>query len=184
MADEDLTPTDLLELLDYTPETGSLVWRARSAGMFLSGKQSAAHNAAIWNGKFAGKPLEVSGRYARASIFGRRYYAHRIAWAMFYGAWPEREIDHINGNKHDNRIANLREVTTQENSRNIPVKSNNSSGALGVRWRAHANAWEAYICIDRKYRHIGYFKAKADAIAARKATERTHGFHANHGRAA
>jgi hypothetical protein len=180
----ELTPGDLRALLEYDPLTGRLTWKARPASMFPGGKQTPEHNAAIWNGKFAGVDARTTGRYARVAIMGGRYYAHRVAWAIHYGQWPALDVDHINGNKVDNRIANLREATVQENGQNIPIKCNNRSGTMGVRWREHASGWEAYITVDGRFIHIGYFKAKEDAIAARRDKERELGFHQNHGRIA
>jgi hypothetical protein len=122
--------------------------------------------------------------YRRGCFQGREYYAHRVAWALHTGAWPKGEIDHINGDKADNRIANLREVTKVENSRNMPLPANNTSGHIGVAWSKSDKRWTAYIKVGGRRRYLGNFLEKDDAIAARKAAEVRFGFHPNHGRAA
>jgi len=62
----------------------------------------------------------------------KTYAAHRVAWFLHHGAWPMGEIDHINGNAQDNRIANLRDVTHKENTRNMKRRSDNTSGITGI----------------------------------------------------
>ncbi len=98
-----------------------------------------------------------------------RYPAHRIAYAIVYGDPGEKEIDHINHNRSDNRICNLRVVDRQGNSRNSTTPNTNTSGYKGVRWTK--NKWEAYITIDRKYTHLGRFDSINDAINARNMKE-------------
>ncbi|WP_181425564.1 HNH endonuclease signature motif containing protein [Methylobacterium sp. B4] len=183
---KDAVSVDVLrKLLAYDPLSGSMTWLERSPDMFPGGAQTPEHNCAIWNGKFAGRLVETSDkRYARIAIFNRRYYAHRVAWALQTGAWPTREIDHINGNKKDNRLANLREVAELENSRNQPLRKANTSGVHGVRWKEQINRWIAFIGIDGKFIHLGNFLTRAEAIAARRQAEAKAGFHRNHGRAA
>lgn len=162
----------LHELLDYNPDTGEMRWRARPVGMF-----KAEHFQRTWNTRQAGKiAFTVSHQgYRRGMIFRRMYLAHVIAWAMHHGSWPAGHIDHINGIRDDNRIANLRDVTRAQNCRNARMKSTNTSGATGV--IQHKGRWRAYINL-----HLGIFDTIEEATAARKAAEvRIGGYHPDHG---
>jgi hypothetical protein len=99
---------------------------------------------------------------------------------MVYGDEPQ-DIDHINGNRRDNRIANLRAVDRRENMRNARLRSNNTSGIVGVTFSRDRKKWVAQIN-DGKVRSLGRFDKFEDAVEARKAAERRAGFHPNHGR--
>jgi hypothetical protein len=109
---------------------------------------------------------------------------HRIIWAMHYGEWPKKEIDHIDGNPFNNRIENLREVDHLTNGRNQRTPINNTSGACGI-WQdkrySKLGKWGARIKVDYKTKHIGMFDTFEEAVAARKEAEIKHGFHENHG---
>lgn len=126
--------------------------------------------------------MSVSG-YLETSIFRRRVLAHRIIWKMVYGTEPDT-IDHLNGDKSDNCIKNLRSISQTLNSRNQALRKNNTSGVLGVRWEARLHKWHSRINVNRKTVHLGVYASFDEAVAARKAAEREHGFHPNHGRAA
>ena len=169
----------LRSLLDYSPDDGGLVWRQRSREMFDS---CGAFRS--WNTKFSGKPAfrtVNSYGYLTGKLSGKRYYAHRIIWVLVTGNQPE-EVDHINGNKTDNRIENLRSVTRTQNMRNRPISKNNTSGVVGVSWSKSDKKWSAHIRINGRQIHIGRFCRKDAAIAARKAKEEALKFHKNHGR--
>ena len=98
----------------------------------------------------------------------KRKYAHRIIWEMHFGEIPKgMVIDHINGDTLDNRLKNLRMVTTQQNTHNR-VGSNYDRG---VTWNKNAKKWAASITINYKKHHLGYFVNKNDAIEARKEAE-------------
>ena len=138
-----------------------------------------------WNSKYADNPalkVKDSNGYFVGKIFGRKYLAHRVSWAIYSGEWPEHQIDHINGNKLDNRIANLRCATNQENGKNRAIGTNNTSGAIGVFFRNRDLVWVAQVSINGKQKHIGYFKSKDEAIQARANANLEYGYHANHGR--
>lgn len=105
-----------------------------------------------------------------------------MAWLYIYGEFPDGEIDHINGNKADNRICNLRCVDHFTNMKNYPLPRNNKSGIIGVSWYKALSKWEAKIQHDGKSIHLGYFDDLDDAAKARKAAEEKYSFHANHGR--
>ena len=163
----------LRQLLNYDPETGALTWKER------------AEVRPQWNGRYAGKPAGCvdSHGYLKIGIDGRNYYAHRLAWAIHHGEWPQHQIDHINGDKLDNRIANLRDVPQVVNGRNQKMAAHNTSGYAGIHWRKSDRRWQAFIKVDRKQRHLGYFDNLADAVAVRRAAERQYGFTERHGRA-
>lgn len=176
----------LRKLLDYDPESGELTWRERDCSVFNDTPgRSAKHSCRLWNDRNAGKPalhsIDNCG-YRRGSLLGRKMLSHRAAWAIFYGQWPENYIDHINGNRADNRIQNLRDVTRAENQKNQRMNCLNTSGALGVCLFKPTGKWSAEIKVGGEKFHLGYFSCKEDAIAARKAAECRYGFHPNHGR--
>ena len=153
--------------------------------MFKDGKYSAERVCSIWNGKHSNKEaLTVNCRgYRRGRVLGDSYLAHRIAWAVYHGWWPEYEVDHINRNRSDNRIKNLREATRTENTRNKTIQLNNKSGFCGVRFHKKDKKWTASIGVHRKLIHLGNFTDIEDAIVARKSAEIEHGFFSGHGTA-
>lgn len=174
-----LTPDLLRQIVDYDPETGNLTWRERPADLFKN--EMAAKR---WNARFAGKPAFTATAvgYYQGNIFRRPYYAHRIAWAAYYGEWPDGSIDHINHCKTDNRITNLRDVNHKANCRNQSLSTRNKSGVTGVWWDQTRSKWLAYIRPNGRKIHIGYFDDFATAVEARTAFDRKLGFHENHGR--
>lgn len=176
----------LCQILRYETDTGKLFWKERGLEWFNAEKQTREHNAAIWNGKNAGKEafitaLPLGHRYA--GIFGVKYLAHRVAWKMAYGTDPIG-IDHIDGDPTNNRLSNLREAPQSVNGKNARVRKNNTSGVMGVCWAQRLSKWVAQINVDYRKIHLGVFEEFDDAVAARKAAEIAHDFHPNHGRAA
>lgn len=101
--------------------------------------------------------------YLVARIKGKQYKVHRLAWLLFYGEFPDGMIDHINRDKTDNRIANLRIASPELNSANINVRKSSKSGILGVHFCNHAKKWKAKIQIKNKSIHLGYFDNAEDA---------------------
>lgn len=175
----------LRQILDYNPETGALTWRERTPDLFRDGKQSASQNCASWNGRYAGAPAFTS-RHPKGYLMGwinnRAYLAHRIIWMLVHGEEPD-DIDHINGDRTDNRLANLRNVSRSVNLRNARMRRDNTSGVNGV--SREGGRWAAYITVNRKRKFLGYFSNLEDASAARKAAEaRIGGFTVRHGGAA
>jgi len=176
---------DLLrEVLDYDQETGLLWWRERPAKLFRDGGTGGASAAAArWNALHSGRQAFTTRRrvgYLQGRIFDWPYLAHRVAWAVHFGEWPAGEIDHINGAKDDNKIANLRNASRVENARNQSVPRDNKSGHIGVSFET--GKWRAQIMADGRRKHLGLFDSIEAAAAARKAAEREHGYHPNHGR--
>lgn len=145
----ELTAARLRELLHYDPETGVFV-RLNSMRSDRIGKQATG--------------LHSKG-YARIFVEDRKHYAHRLAWLYVHGKWPDGDIDHINHDKTDNRIENLRDVSRSTNAENlIGAKSHNrSSGLLGVSWHKAAAKWSASIQTEGVPRHLGLFQTKREA---------------------
>lgn len=187
MAKRELPSQEVLrQLVDYGPDTGHFTWLSRPEDFFDDGKQTKKHNAAIWNGKNAGKPAFVTPMgygYLSAGIFGQTVLAHRAAWKWMTGE-EAAVIDHIDGDPKNNKWSNLRSVCQQDNSKNARRSKNNTSGAVGVVWNKQRSRWCASIHINYRKKHLGLFDKFEDAVAARKAAELEHGFHENHGRAA
>jgi len=163
-----MTQSRLRELLDYDPTTGIFVRKVKS-------------NKNTIIGSIAGG-INISNGYAYIRVDKKRYRAHRLAWLYMFGVFPKNEIDHINHIKLDNRISNLREATSLDNSRNSSRRKSNTSGTTGVSWYSKTNKWVARIKINGKNIYLGYFKEKKDAIRARKIAENKYGFHKNHGK--
>lgn len=159
--------TELQRVLDYQPETGELIWRVRVAQRSPGGSVAGS--------------LTDDG-YVAISFRGARLKAHRVAMALTLGKWPEEEVDHINGDRADNRLENLRLATHSENRCNVRSYRNNKSGHKGVFWHKREGKWAAQITKDKKHRHLGYFSAKEDAVEAyRTAAAMHHGEFANVG---
>lgn len=111
----EITPASLRELLSYNRETGELVWRYRAAKWF---ERHADYSA--WNKKYAEREAftAINGDgYLHGNVHGKTLLAHRVAFAIHYGEWPDH-IDHINHDRTDNRLENIRSVTQAENNRN------------------------------------------------------------------
>jgi hypothetical protein len=119
--------------------------------------------------------------YICISIHDRKLPAHRLAWLYVHGEWPTLQVDHINGNRADNRIENLRLASAEQNQRNRRFGGDTSSGVKGVNWSRSNNKWVAKCWTNGRQVHIGYF---ADITAAKAAVtefrERHHGDFARH----
>lgn len=169
----------LLQLLSYEPETGELFWKPRATGTFPSERSAKRWNT-IYAGQEAFTGVHVTG-YREGRIHSERYKAHRVIWKMVFGEDPS-EIDHVNGDRADNRLANLREVDRTGNARNRAIHTSNTSGVIGVMWHKATGKWLAKIGVGYSSRHLILSDSFDEAVAARKAAEVQHGFHPNHGR--
>lgn len=171
MASKKDIDTDLLRaLLEYDPETGGLTWKERPINMFQDrgGRYSAEWCQKKFNNKHAGKPAFAcmsSAGYLVGGILGKVYSAHRVAWAIHYGAWPEQDLDHVNRVRADNRIVNLREASVSLNSHNKTMK--NSSPYTGVNYFKPTGKWTATVSKDRKIHRLGTFSCPREAAVAR-----------------
>lgn len=151
----ELTQKDIQELFDYNPETGVFKWKVSKSP--------------IKRGAIAG--TQSANGYIQIMVYGKRYYAHRLAWFYVHGYFPEQTIDHINRNTFDNRLANLREVSLQCNSRNAKKQCNNKSGITGVCWNTRQARWYVQIKVKNKAHYLGVFKDYEEAICNRLAAE-------------
>ncbi len=169
------------ELLSYDAESGVFTWKPRALSEF-----SCARLGSTWNTRYAGKEAgkTSSGGYIQIWIDGKQQAAHRLAWLISYECWPAGDIDHVNGVRRDNRIANLRDVTRSENLKNAAIPKTNTSGVMGVSWMSHIGRWQAYIQVDGCRSTLGYYTDFDEAVAVRKAAESRYGYHQNHGRKA
>jgi hypothetical protein len=149
----------------YCPATGSMTWKQTRSPKAKAG--SPAFACLRGDGYFC-------GNYRR-----KVYLAHRIAWALVHGEWPE-EIDHIDGDRSNNAIANLRAVDRQENAKNLQRRINSCAPFPGLSKIKSTGRWRVRVA----RLHIGVYDNFDQALVARKAAEITHGFHPNHGRAA
>ena len=138
------------DYLRYDPDTGKLYWLDDRHGAVRSGDEAGC--------------FDVKG-YRIIEFLGKAYKAHRVAWYLHYGSWPEKFIDHINGNKSDNRITNLRDVTRGQNRQNIKkAYGSNKTGFLGVCYKQ--GKYLAQIKSEGKKRYLGYFSTPEEAAEA------------------
>lgn len=150
----------LREMLAYNAETGMFTWIVRPARCIKVGDAAGS---------------KTSQGYIQIQLFGRGYQAHRLAWLHFYGGWPGFEIDHIDGDKSNNALSNLRDVSKSVNQQNVRgPRSDNTHGFLGA--TRHGNGWRAQIRVDGKQRRIDGFSTPESAHAAYLAAKRQ--FHA------
>lgn len=159
------------EYLRYEPETGILFWTVNRGNRFKAGTEAGT----VFTDRTSGK------QYIRINTLGRLHRAHTLAFVLMTGSVPKHQVDHINGNGRDNRWSNLRDVSQTDNTRNKRIPRNNTSGSVGVAFSKTSKKWRAYIYVDRKLVHLGYFVNKEDAISRRKGAEVEYGFHGNHG---
>jgi len=132
-----LTYEEAVQRFEYDPLTGFL--RSRNDHRWVSVPQTNGYLCIFHNGK--------------------RFRCHRIVWLLHKGEWPKHQIDHINRNKLDNRIENLRDVPRRINSAN---KSNNAS-MVGTTWHPKKRKWKAKIQVNNKSIHLGYFNTQEEA---------------------
>lgn len=174
-----LDPYSLNVLLRYDAESGQLFWRPRGPAQI-----SDPAKCATWNTRYASKlafTAKSDAGYLVGRLAGMTLRAHRVIWAMSQNAWPTGEIDHIDGNKTNNKLANLREVTRSENERNKGLTRLNKSGGKCVYWNFKDQKWEVRVGLHGFKHYIGQFSDLADAIAAAKEARATlHGQFARH----
>lgn len=153
MAGTDLTAQKVRELLEYNPDTGVFKWRRTAKGRRLDLSPGTVND---------------SG-YLMITIGWRRWRAHRLAWLYMHSVWPSNQIDHINGNRLDNRLCNLREVDYVLNGQNKKKgTARNKSGFLGVDFRPQfvERKWRATIFYNGKQKHIGMYQTPEEASRA------------------
>ena len=161
----------LKECLHLKGDCGTLIWNKRPESHF-----SSATYADRWNSRFAGEIAinTISQRGYKVGQIGRtNLLAHRCVWALKYGYWPKSMIDHINRDKSDNRICNLRPADALLNRLNRGVERRNKSGHTGIYWNKHGKKWHAQIKRGQLRIHLGMFDSLDDAVEARRLAEKT-----------
>lgn len=166
------------QFLRYEPETGKLYWLPRPRELCADERSFQIYKA-VNEGKEALTADNGTG-YRCGIIKGRKFKAHRVAWALHYGEWPAGLIDHINHDRSDNRIENLRDVDDQGNARNQKLRHDNSSGRVGVSFHHFSGLWQAQ-WRDNGRKVARYFRSFDEAAEARSAFENCAGYHPNHG---
>lgn len=149
---EDLiTQERLKELLSYDPITGTFK-RLKQVKYKINLDKIVGSNC---NG------------YLIVNLDGKFYRLHRLVWLYMYGKFPENQIDHIDGDRCNNKLQNLREATNSENARNKSKYKKNKSGYKGVYWIEESEKWRASIILDnKKTKHIGLYENLEDAVEA------------------
>ena len=142
--------TVLKERLAYCHESGVFTWKIRVSSRAASGA-------------IAGNLMNTG--YWHITVHGKKFLAHRLAWFFYHGVWPSKQIDHINGNRLDNRISNLRDVTCKEN-----LWNRHSTGGknpyVGVSAIKGTTLWQAHIGFNGKQKNLGRYKTPEDARTA------------------
>ena len=149
-----ITQSELLGLFNY--EEGKLYWKVMKGPRVKVNSEAGSVN---------------SEGYQQIRINSKFYKAHRLIWLYCFGYTPEGDIDHINRNKLDNRIENLREVSRQCNMRNRPMPCNNTSSVVGVIWVNRDKLWKAQVQVSGKTIYLGAFDDFTEAVAHRLAAE-------------
>lgn len=125
------------------------------------------------NGQILGKNYDG---YLNCSLNGIYYGVHRLIWLYVHGYMPQNYIDHINGNRSDNRLCNLREATNKQNQHNAKLRKDNTSGIKGVSWNKKDKKWNVQLKVDKKIIHIGRFNELEQAkTAISEARRKYHG---------
>ncbi|RYY51339.1 MAG: HNH endonuclease [Chitinophagaceae bacterium] len=164
-SEKDLTVEYLTSRLSYDPETGEFTWKVAKGGKRVGDKAGSINDQG----------------YLLIRINRIIYRAHRLAWIMMTGSSPINELDHVDGNRSNNKWSNLRDVTRLENKRNLGRITTNNSGHTGVMWYKAGSKWHAQITVEGKAIHLGYFENLEDAVKVRKEAEEFYGFHEQHG---
>lgn len=148
----------ITDAFDYSPETGVLTRKFKGGHARVAGGN------------------KTNGGYTKIGFNGREYPAHRLIWWRVYGELPDHFIDHINGDKSDNRLCNLRLATDAENKRNVGKRSHNTSGFKGVTWDKVNKKWIAHATLNGKGYTLGRFSTiEMAAEAYRGFAQKHHG---------
>lgn len=161
----------LRECFDCEFDTGALTWRVRPRSHFSSER--------AWNSNNA----RQSGRAVAPTLNNRGYRVvgltysgcasiflqHRVVYSLWHGSWPEAVIDHINGDKQNNSIANLRCCSMLQNMANQRLTTGPAGRLKGTCFHSRLRRWSASICVNYKKQHLGYFETAEDAHQAYRA---------------
>ena len=163
-----ITQELLQAYLTYFPSTGEFFWKRKATKATVIGSLA---------GSVSGQLPD--GGYVLIRLFGKAYAAHRLAWLATYGELPDKQIDHIDHDRTNNAIHNLREADIHINMKNKSMYQTNKSGYSGV--EPHGNNWKARIGVNGTKVLLGVFTTYEEAVAARKAAEKLLSYHSNHG---
>jgi hypothetical protein len=153
--EQGLTFSWLVEHFDYDPGTG-LLTRKKTGRVY---------------------DTPASSGYVLISVSGRTYMAQNLAWLYVHGELPDCVVDHIDRDRSNNRITNLRLATKRENAQNKSLARNSRSGVKGVHPVKGRGLWRAEIYVNGDRKKIGYFKDFDEAVAARRSAELLHHSH-------
>lgn len=166
----DITVELMRRLVEYNPLSGEFIWKKRTPDLFEAGHFTADKQCQGWNARYAEtKAFGCIGAqgYYKATFFKVSFYAHRVAWAIHYGEIPSLEIDHINRDRSDNRIENLRLADRLSNAKNQTAHRDSRTGVKGViRCRTKKTRFSAHLMVDGKRINLGRFN---DLDSARRA---------------
>lgn len=146
-----LTFDQAKETFRYDPETGKVYWKI-DVGIIKAGTEA---------GSLGHRKRNT---YKQIQFRGKDYLAHRVAWLLHYGVWPENKIDHCDGDGLNNRPGNMKDATNQENQRNSRMYQTNTSGFPGV--SRERGKWRAVIYINGRQKYLGCFDDKDKAATA------------------
>lgn len=152
-----LTSEKAHELFRYDAESGNLYWKVARSFNVKPGARAGCLQ--YYKQKWPALTVRTGGHL---------YLVHRVVWLMKYGKWPEHEIDHIDGNRINNRIKNLRDVPHSINQKNVKKRVDNKSGFTGVAWCSIKKRWRSRAHDNGKEIHVGYFKTAEEAIKQRE----------------
>jgi hypothetical protein len=160
----ELTPEQVTELFEY--RDGDLYWKLSTNHKIAKDKKAGTKN---------------SHGYLTVTLNDKILKVHRLVFLLHYGYLP-KYIDHINGNRSDNRIENLREATASQNCLNRSVQSNNKANIKNVSWHKRDKKWQVFVTVDKKSKYFGSFKDLELAdLVAQEARDKFHKEYANHG---
>lgn len=142
----------LHRVLEYSPETGIFIWKEKISQKVLVGNAAGTTNAILG--------------YVIIALYGKQYYAHRLAYFYMTGKWPQNQIDHINGTRSDNKWLNLRAATSSQNKMNRGPLSTNKIGIKGVYQDKNSGKFIASISLNGKSKYLGSFAKPTAARAA------------------
>lgn len=163
---EPLTQEYLKSILDYDLDTGVFTWKVNKS------QRTKAGDVAGW----------IYNGYWEIEINNKKHKTHRLAWLYVYGEMPKNLIDHIDNNRSNNRISNLREATYQSNSENYKTPKTNKSGVKNVSWYKNLDKWVVSMSIKKTKKTIGYFDdLELAELVAVEARNKYRGEFANHG---
>ena len=147
-----LTQERIKEILDYDPMTGEFVWKVERSGYVKKGKKAGSRHRT---------------GYITITVDNIAYKAHRLAWLYVYGELPNSPLDHINGDRKDNRISNIRQTSNNENqwNRYKARRDNACTELLGVSWHKARGKWRVHISVDKKNLYLGSYPTAEEGYA-------------------